>query len=293
MKLRLIKVKELPELIESDAFQNATDVPISPLRALSQFHNPNAEQSDIALVIAENEQGDLLSYMGCLPDQLQIDPTLKICWCSCWWSHPERGQAAAMPVFFKALECWKGQMLFDALPPHSVAILERLNFVDFIKIEGLQLSLRFKFAQALSKRIPSLSKIKGLLSLGDSLLNRVQDWRLNYLKTHQNNLTVTAIQQIDSESDLFIEEHQKKELIGRKAKQLNWILEYPWLDEQLSGKGLFSKKYFFSAHAEKFFNRVLQVKRDGKICAILFLTFRDGVVRLPYVYYSPGLVAII
>ena len=149
MKLRLISIAELPAFVQSTAFQQLSKIPITPLRAISQSHNPRAEKEDIALVIAEDEAGQLLSYMGCLPDRLAAAPEVKICWCSCWWTDPEKGQAAAIPVFYKALESWGGNMFFDALPPHSVAILERLKFVDFKNIPGVQYNSRFKFAKAL------------------------------------------------------------------------------------------------------------------------------------------------
>lgn len=287
MKLRLIAVAELPAFVQSPAFQKWSNVPITPLRALSQFHNPQAEEKDIALVVAEDEAGEVLSYMGCLPDRLAAAPEVKMCWCSCWWTHPEKGQGAAIPVFYKALESWKGNMFFDALPPHSIAILERLKFVDFKNIPGVQYNSRFKLAKALPNRIAALKKISLPLKGLDTSLNLFQDLRFRKYQHLPKGIHLNELSEVNEQSKSFIEKHRQKELIGRTAEDLNWILQYPWIDQQAKGQGPFAQKYFFTAHASQFFTRVIQVKKEKAMIAMLLLSYRDGVLTLPYCYAKP------
>ncbi|MEM8907582.1 MAG: hypothetical protein AAGD05_07030 [Bacteroidota bacterium] len=286
MKVVTIAVGELQEFIQREQYAAFEQVPITPLRAHSQFHNPNAQKNDVALVLALSEEGQVLSYMGCLPDRLAADPTRKICWCSCWWTHPEKGAGTAMPVLYQALQSWQGQMLFDALPPRSIAILERLRFLHFETITGQQFSLRFKLAQALPKRFSLLKPGTSILQGTDWMLNQLQGLRLRKKQADLNNWQLTWPNRIDAEAAQFIQKQSQQELIARQAPQLNWVLDYPWLDEQTGGEGPFSQSYFFSAHAQRFFYRILQLTdgEQNEIKALLILSYRDGVVRLPYVY---------
>lgn len=286
MNLRIVTVGELIDFVKEDDYQQLKQVPITPARALSQYHNPHAEKTDVALIIALDDEGQLLSYFGCLPDRLAADPSVKICWCSCWWTDAEKGKKSTMPVFYKALASWNGQMLFDALPERSIAILERLNFVTFKKMDGVQLSFRFKLAKVLPNRMPILENAKYLLKLGDWCLNGFQALRLKSGKKAFSDIETTTIKTFDEASVCFIEEYNTTELIGRNDAVLNWIINYPWIDNQPNGQGAFSEKYFFSAHAIRFLNRIIQVKKGDEIIAVLFFTFRDGVVRLPYVYFG-------
>ncbi|MEM9819432.1 MAG: hypothetical protein AAF985_00110 [Bacteroidota bacterium] len=286
MKLRLVSTAELPAFVASKHYQQATQVPITPLRAISQSNNPRAEADDVVLVIAEDAAGQLLSYIGCLPDRLAAAPDTKVCWCSCWWSDSELGQSAAIPVFHKMLELWEGKMLFDALPPHSIAILERLKFVDFIPMKGRQYNLRFKLAQALPNRFAGFANFRGPLRLTDQLLNFFQDRRLSQHQDRSVELQLMDLSSMDEATQQFIHQHNQKELIGRQAGDLKWILQHPWVDEREKGEGPFSEKYFFTAHAEQYFSCLLQVRKGAQIIAVLLLTCRDGVVRSPYVYFD-------
>ena len=48
MTLRTLTVGELVNFVKEDAYQQLTTVPITPLRALSQFHNPVAQKTDVS-----------------------------------------------------------------------------------------------------------------------------------------------------------------------------------------------------------------------------------------------------
>ena len=291
MNIRILSIAELKEFVESDTFATLTDIPITPLRALSQYHNPKAKPADPALIVATNEKSEVIAYAGCLPDQLGVAPNEKICWNSCWWAHPQKGREVAMPVFYKALQLWEGKMLFDGLTPRSEAILRRFKFIHCLEITGVRGFLRLNFNKVFLKRFPRLKFLSKLIQSGDGVINFLMEprfyfWRKKLAKTP---LSIQQVFTVDQEVDNFIQQHSdsyRNQLIQRSAEDFNWILKYPWLDEYKNGQGPFQKKYYFSAHASKLENRLLVVRMDIKIIAFTFLTYRDGVVKLPYVYFE-------
>jgi len=288
MNFRLIKVNELTDFVESFAFQNFNVVPITPLRALSQAKNPNAKANDVVLVYAENTEGQIVSYIGCLPDKLNEAETERICWCSCWWSHPTKGRTTTMQVFYKMLEVWDANMLFDDLPNRSVSILKQMNFFHFKQITGIQYFLRFKFKSIIPNRIPSLQTLKPVFSITDILLNAFVDTKNKVWKNyyHQKKIVVKPISKISTELSLFIIEHSNDDLISRSLEVMNWIIDYPWLNQNTASKNKWTNRYYFSSYAEQFENTILTVYKENEIIGFLWFSLRDGEAKLPYIYFK-------
>lgn len=287
MNLRIITVGKLKAFVEEAEFLELADVPITPLRALSQFKNPNSKLDDPALIIAYDEDRDVLAYFGCLPDVLRQNEAEKVCWSSCWWVHPTKGQAAGMPVFYKALQLWNAKMLFDALPERSEAVLEKMGYFSFRKMDGMHAFLRFKFHKIIPRRISFLSPLKNVFFVLDALLNIILGgWfalkKRNYKLAE--NISVTQIPELDKETESFLLPLAKNEVIQRSRQTFNWIIQHPWLSPNKS----FTKKYFFSSHADPFEHILLKIHQDKKMIGFLWLSLRDGTAKLPYCYLSPG-----
>ncbi len=290
--LRIITIKELAEFASTI---NASDpaVPISPLRALSQSKNPVADPDDPALVVAYNEANELLAYYGCLPEKISAAPELKVCWSSCWWGHPEKGKGATMQVFYQALKLWKGQMLFDALPSRSEEILRKMGYFSFRKMEGMRCFLRFKFKKILTTRYPALDSMSLLFAAADGVLNTLYSFRRMGWGALPKNIELETLEKLDTETAAFIQQHNKTELVGRSAQSLNWIVQNPWLKETAEGRGPLTDAYYFSAYAKRFENHLLKVSEEGQTVAVLFLTLRDGELKLPYAYFEEKQEAIV
>lgn len=287
MDLRIITVGKLEAFVEEAAFANLADIPISPLRAFSQAQNPNAELDDPALVIAYDKEEQVLAYFGCLPDRLQKNNSEEFCWSSCWWVHPNKGQAAAMPVFYKALQLWNAKMLFDALPERSEAVLGKMGYFSFHKMEGIHSFLRFKLHKIIPTRVSLLAPLKNVFFVLDVLLNIPNQIRLNFWKrknTFVDSIKIKRINTIDQETETFIHSLSKNDLIKRNSSNFNWIIQNPWL----SSNKTYTSNYFFSSHADHFENILLKIHHGENMIAFLWLTLRDGTAKLPYCYISPG-----
>ena len=286
MEIKVLTNSELIKFVESNVFSQLVDVPITPLRAISQYHNPKAKPDDPVLIIAFNEDQEVIAYVGCLPDQLALAPEEKICWNSCWWTHPEKGKGASMPVFYKALQLWNAKMLFDGLPARSEAILRSLKFVHFEKIIGLRGFLRSKFHQIILNRKPELKPFQVLFKFFDGGINLLLTPRFYLWKKRleQSKLIIERIERVHSEVDQFIQQQSRKQLIQRTANDLNWILDNPWLDQEKNKNAVFQKRYFFSAHTERFESHLFKIKNGDQLVAFVFLSDRDGTITLPYFY---------
>jgi len=285
--LRTILIKDLVKFTEEVSAAQLPDIPITPLRALSQQQNPIAHPDDPALIVTYNEAKEIVAYFGCLPDRIAVAPDEKVCWSSCWWGHPEKGKGATMKVFYQALKLWEGKMLFDALPEKSETILKHMGFFSFRKMEGMRGFLRFKWRKIMERRFPKLTAIGFVFSFLDYVLNtlyaiRLAIWDLLQKETFQTK----RINTINEATAAFIHQHNSKELIRRGQNELNWITQYPWLAETKNARGPLSKSYYFSAYAKRFENIVLNVWHEKKMIAVLFLTLREGELKLPYAYFE-------
>ncbi len=287
MDIRIITVGNLKSFVEGADFLQLSDIPITPLRAISQFQNPNSAADDPALVVAYDEDGQLLAYFGCLPDSLRQSEGEKVCWSSCWWVHPTKGQAAGMPVFYKALQLWNAKMLFDALPERSEAVLKKMGYFSFHKIGGVHAFLRFKLHKIIPSRISFLAPFKNIFYVADTLLNSPLQIKLKLQKRKNkltSNIDVERIFEIDNEAESFLLPLSKNEILGRNSQTFNWIIQQPWLSNNKS----FTKSYFFSSYANHFENILLKINKEKKMIGFLWITLRDGTAKLPFSYISPG-----
>ncbi len=285
--LKIIPIKNLIQFTEEVSTRQLSDIPITPLRALSQQKNATAHPDDPALIVAYNEAKEIVAYFGCLPDRIAEGPDEKVCWSSCWWGHPEKGKAATMQVFYQALKLWKGKMLFDALPEKSESILKHMGFFSFRKMDGMRGFLRFKWHKIIPARYPQLKAIRFVFSLIDFILNTFYALRIAVWDTMQKeDFQIKRINTIDNAAAAFISKHNRKELIGRGQDQLNWIIQDPWLTVNKNGTGPMAPAYFFSAYAKRFDNIILKVWYEKEMIAVLFMTLRDGELKLPYAYFE-------
>ena len=126
-------------------------------------------------------------------------------------------------------------------------------------------------------------KIKPLLQLGDAILNTITDTRFIWNKQKPIN-NFEYIQTIDHISDDFFIKHQKHNWIKRSKKEINWIIQYPWLMQGTDSEQL-SKRYYFSCIEKTFETKIVQFKNDnGEIIALLILNIKNKHLTVPYLF---------
>jgi len=287
MRFKEIRIGELIEFTDSTLYKKNQHIPISKNRAISQYHNPRADKDDIALLLALDDTDAIVGYIGALPERFAKYPTLKLAWNTGWWVDPKKGKQAAMPLFFKLMYLWNNKLIFSDMPLHTQDIIFQLNqFTAQKKLKGYKYFIKLNLAHILPKRNKLFLWAKPFLFATDTISNTAIH-AAHQLKLKLMNKAifgeVTYIDRIDKEAEEFINNVNKMELFRRETSEINWILEYPWLEEGTENNE--SKRYFFSLKTPIFKNFIVKVyDKSGNLTAVLFLNINNRTVKLPYVF---------
>lgn len=302
MRYRLLTHAELHRFTQE--FADRPVWPISPIRALSYSHNPQARSADPALFLAFDEQENLLAYLGSLPDSWHIGDTVQRCaWLSCLWVHPAgRGKGLAKQLLRMALDAWEERIMLTEFSPSAEQLYVRSGwFTRLASRNGWRLYRRTDLEGLMDRRFAG----QNILSRGGRLIDQMSEsvigWkekiRMAPLDTEYTLRELKA--PLDPASWSFIDDFSKNALSLRRAVDLEWMMQYPWLEEAEPNEQ--SKKYYFSSVARQFEQGVLGVYRkrnpapgdtglpeEARPSGILHYTLRDGVMKLPYVFLEPG-----
>jgi len=284
MKIEVVKLNELQDFFYSERIQKHAHLPITSLRVSSQINNPNAKNNDVVLVVAFNMKDEIIAYFGCLPAKISNDKNGRFCFSSGWWKDEKKGNLAALKVFLKALQLWNMRMLFDELPEKSKTILSKSGNFEMKNIAGKKYFLQFDFANWIIKKIPGFSFAKTVFVGLDWFLNTFLS--LIIYKKDDKSLQIKEIKFFDEECIQFVKEHSKNDFLNQSNEVFNWILKYPWLSNNKAKYKEENSKYHFSLLCHVFENKVFKVYQNKALITILFFTNRDGLYKLPYLYYK-------
>jgi hypothetical protein len=284
MELRNIKIKELSTYIDSSQYRNSKTIAITRLRAVSQQNNPNADPDDVALILADNPEGELIGFIGIMPCGFyQKDTYHRIYTNSGWWVDPINGRNAAMPLLFSMLELYGTALFFADLTPRTTEILKKTGLFEFpAPIKGEKYFLRFPL-QRLFKR-------KNVSFLFQKIFDGISRMHL-FLREKRIKLPVNVfveeVNEANDEINQLIHSVKKETPYFREKTELNWILKYPWLRVCREGLDEEAEKYHFSTIAKDFSNHFFKIFKDKELIAFVFLTLRNGDVKVPYYYCKP------
>ena len=288
MQLAEITVAELPDFVKSDLWQQLTPKPLTFLRAISQFRNPRANQNDYALIFA-HENNILIGLVGLLPDLINGQPGKPVSSNTCWWVHPEKGKQLAIPLFLKAFALCNQRMFMTDCTPHTISILEKTNWFDFPETSpGIRGFMKFNLHEVVPAKLPSLSKIKPLLKLTDYTLNLLLIPYQKIVRSRimkNNGLEVEYLVSLDSELHAFIENHSQNEFTRRSGKELEWIIQNPWIMEKNPDHSVSRVEYPFSHSVESFGQYFVKISANSQTIGLLFISIRDGHLKVPYAYF--------
>lgn len=274
----------------SAAFDEAPVLPISRHRGLSHLHNPRLRPDDVILILAY-EAEELVGYLGVLPDEVYLNDTQnRGGWLSCMWVNPKmRGKGVGGKLVGRALETWEQRILVTEFTPAAKRLYDRSEaFVDLHQAVGLRCFLRFNSHLVLPRKKPFFQRLKGLLSVGDALLNLVQDLRIR-MWNPVPRLRWEYVNEVDEAMESFLRTRQEGQVFRRGAAELNWMLRYPWL---LSGPDQddYSRRYHFSAIDQHFDFLLLRLYREeGSLAGLLMLSVRNQHMKVPFCYVEDDL----
>ncbi len=287
MQFKEIKIADLKEFLNSKLYLHSKNIPITKQRALSQFANPRADKEAIALIIALDNNNQIIGFIGALPEKIP-NISAKLTWNSCWWIDPNNGKQVAIPLFLKFLKSWNNLVMFRDLTDKTEQIIFRLNLFEKVKkLTGYRYFLRLNTAEIFVNKNKNFKYIKPALQFVDFIFNKSISLKNKlFLKPKHTLFTASKIDKIDEESQKFILQNNKNELFKRSKKELNWVLKQPWVCSESYKKP--NQFYYFSDVSAIFKNYVYKIYSKKTLIAILFLTNNNGLVKLPYAYFLNG-----
>jgi len=292
MQITKLTGEELKKFIDSSAFRHLKNIPISKHRAISHVNNTRREKNDIILYIAW-EQDEIIAYRTIYADYLYLgNEKIKVGWLSGNWVIPrKRRQGLASELFKISLKDWNNHLLFTNFAPESKAVYDKSGDFELLKSKkGVRGYLRFYFHYLLPPKHPFFKNIKGVLKCVDKLLNLFADLRIiifnKLIKIHDVKLEYTRY--IDKESEEFINQWKSKEITQRSSKEMDYILQYPWVIPGVL-KDDINSKYFFSSTATPFVNINLKIfNKHDRMIGYLMIMNKGKELKIPYLYYEQG-----
>lgn len=284
MEYKLLKIKDLRELLDKPEFWQQEELPIPRTRALSLVNNPRAEDDDYALFYAQ-ENGKTIGFLGFLPDKIFIDDTgKKFYWLSTWWAS-KKYSGVGIILMNKALK--------DCPYPYGVSdftidaghVYDKLKMFDNLQIlDGRKFYCSFNLHKIIPHKKPKFKSLTPLIRIFDKLFGAIHNifkWVWYKRIALPDGYEIKRVNEIDDEMAEFINKHNNAELTMRSDEELRWMMEYPWIREDNEEQ----KRYRFLCSAEKFSYDLNKIYYNDELVAVILLKYVDGNLEAPYVYF--------
>ncbi|MCF6333418.1 MAG: hypothetical protein L3J11_09060 [Draconibacterium sp.] len=284
MEIRELKIGDLISFIESTTYKKLNPKPITELRAISQFNNPDADPRQIALIYVADGT-DLLGFAGLLPRKIN-NTNISVFSNTCWWVHPEKGRGLALPLILRAIEKSNSSLYLAESTPHLKAILEKTDKFQFSEeIHGVRGFIRFYLTDIFSRRYKNWVLLSFLIICLDKILNVITGpIRAFYLnKFEKNSFTIECVQIIDRGLENFINHHATNDFIQKTSASFTWFQKFPWV--QVSEKQP-PYEYPFSHVVKNFELQYYCVKKEGVLKGFVAISYRDNLAKIPYIYFN-------
>lgn len=285
MEFRSLKISELKSFIENNDHLKDEVIPITPLRAYSQIKNPKASPDDVALTIAQTDNGKIVGYIGALPDEVNNQ---RCAWNSCWWVKEGAPAEVSMKLFFTFLSNWDKKVLFSEMTPHTASIIKQMGFCTHSDSIGFRGYSRFTLAEILPQKKKSLGTLRPIFVVADWGLNFLLNLTHLFIRDSKGNFQTEIIEQLTNDDDDFIGKHNKSNASKRYAQEHNWISELSWLTNDEDKEKTYKSRYYFSFFTKRFMAYWVRFFVEGELVALVNCTMRDNHLRLPYVYCNQG-----
>jgi hypothetical protein len=271
--------RDLKNLLSDERFWIQPKLPITRRRVISQLANPRGNEKDTVLITACNS-GQLVAHVGVLPDLLRSDQQapVKFGWLTAWWADKNRGGPAAAILLFAAMKKYSNKVAISNFSADAKGVFDATKrFEEFARFN-------------LTYFIMALPPSWGVSSTVTKWIAAVKSRMIFSRKLQRRGLKVLTVDSFNEAVESFIKTWALADPLARASLDWDWILRFPWVSASAEDEAI-QERYGFSAFAEDFKQIPLLVSRHGAIITFLFLTLRDGRLRLKYAYYDPADIA--
>jgi GNAT superfamily N-acetyltransferase len=295
METKTFNKAELQEFIDSSCFNELVNIPISRRRAISQIHNPRAEEGDI-LLVAAFDGNKTVGYLGIIPDfVIHENRKEKAGWLSCFWVDENyKSQNVAANLFLRAIRAWEQKIFITNIVPTLEPVYQKTKiFLPTLYKSGFRGYLRFNFAEILPPKKKLFQKTIPLLKGLDFSLNLLNNIRLSFCKKYSTDgIRYERLNQLDNSAIDFINQLKTRYLPQRGQEELEWMINYPWLTEENENSD--SPRYYFSLAEKSFSSQLIKFVDDSNnIKAIILLNIRNKNLTVPYIFVKKEDVSIV
>jgi GNAT superfamily N-acetyltransferase len=287
---KLLNRAQLTDFIASDAYKTLPVLPISRQRAVSHIRNPRAQDEDILLVLAyQNEV--LVGYLGLFADYSypKTGGIYRFAWLSTLWLHDDmRGKGLGGEIVKRGIAAWQGCNQVTEFVPAIKRMYDKTKAFNLqtIDIQGIRLYIKVNSAYILPPKKPIFKTLKSFLKIVDACANVVLSPRFLFYNKKIDTINIEYVTEIDAEMDVFIQNLQHNQLYKRTALELNWILQNPWILTTPDTENT-ADRYHFSAFETDFGYYTLKVRNAaGELAAVLVFSKRNKILKLPFFYYK-------
>ncbi len=269
---KYIKKKELLQFIQSKFYNSCKIVPISTLRAISYVNNPKISNEDVVILMKLHEQ-ELIAFRCVFYDSIETaEVNQKFAWISgSWVDEKYRRQGHSMDLIHKTCEVTNGYILFSNYAPESHNLYTKSGlFTPIVFQKGYKYFFNFTLAEILPQKKAFFKKIKVLLKLTDTILNKINKVKLLFLKDLTTNTGIKKLKKLPQLTD---------NIFNRNEKFFKYLKNYPWVSLKSNNK-LISDKYIFSYKVQNYKVDFFEIDKQN----IFAFKIRDDKLFMLYLY---------
>jgi GNAT superfamily N-acetyltransferase len=288
IRISKIKACDILSFADDSKFVGWEHIPISRYRALSYSSNPRSNPDDIVLYLAFDD-AIMVGYRTIMPDHVFVEgKELKVGWLSGNWvldSHRRRGVASLL--LNKALDDWNKSLLYTNYALESKAVYDKSGKFTLLSMNpGKRYYLRSCLSSLLPNRSIFFSKSTIILNAIDVILNLINPLPLIARRIRiDRNITYETLTSPDASILELFEKECEVTPTRRTPRELNWILQFPWLvSAPLRRKD--DKRYYFSSNPERFHQMTIKVSRNGLLMGYLLVNIVEDRITIPYSRFS-------
>lgn len=280
--IKKIRLRELSTFKESSLYKGLDVIPISTNRIESYVNNPRANEEDVVLYLAFEDE-KLVAFRTIFADSINIlQNQYKFGWFSGNWVHNNyRRKGISTLLLNEVMSDWDSKLLYTNYAPNSKQLYDKSNKFDlFLEKQGMRLYFTMQLEALLTPRHPFFQNIKILL--------RITDWGINILLYPFRKMNALRFKKwlkpaiiedklTDKQKEYLFQNNNS--IFKRSEPEYNWIFNYPWITEKIRDNAF----YPFSSHANRFYYKFLSVDNGaGEICGLAIIKYRDGKITTPY-----------
>ncbi len=248
INIKHIKVGELLDFAKS-TIDNSTPgqfIPITLQRAIAHANNPYASENDVGLLVAVDEDEEVVGYFGIMPMMLRVEEELyKTHWFTTWSvSSKVRGRGVGTQLMEEALKLDYDYLIVGSI--HARRVCEKYGFWEreplryyLVDMSGMRNLNPLPLFLRLVRKAMHLLKIRKEILISNSMTQWLDGiispvtksffYRLlsRKLAGYFRGLEFQEVSQIRSEFPKQVDRPAIE--LHRGIEAVNWMLSYPWI----------------------------------------------------------------